>query len=88
MVALLYTPGWYNRGAMLISVIPSPTGHFQVPPDPFSKQRRVVRRSLKKKTYPIVPAPARLWTVHCRLWPQRALRAWQAGLRGLQHLFV
>lgn len=68
---------------MLISVIPSPTGQFQVPPDPFSKQKRVVRRSLKKKTVSIVPAPALLWTAQCRLWPQRALHAWQAGLRGL-----
>lgn len=86
-VARFCTHGWKNREAMLISVIPSPTGHFEVPPDPFSKQRGVVRRSLKKKTYPIVPAPALLWTSQCRLLPQRALRSWQARLRGL-HIFL
>lgn len=72
---------------MLISVIPSPTGHFQVPSDPFSKQRRFVRRSLKKKTVSIVPAAAPCWTMRCRVWPQGALHAWQGRLRGL-HIFL
>lgn len=86
-VALHYTPGWDNKGAMLISVIPSPHGTFPSSSWPVFQTETSCQTVPKKENSLLFQHPLLLWTVQCRVWPQRALHAWQAGLRGL-HIFL